>query len=295
MSGLKHLLRRIFPKVDLNDLTKKVDDLKLGLLNSQLEQRILFGQYQSGLTPSGKAFRFEDSGFSVFSQNDEDGKLLYIYSLIGFTNKKCVDMAFAYPYGSNVTNLLCNWGFTGLLVEGGDMKKSIEFFNSNQNTNIFPPTLLEEWISAENINDLCTANSFVGEIDLFSLDVDGVDYWLWKSLTAISPRVVVLEYQDILGSKESLTVPYSADFNRHNINPDFFGASLSAFVKLAKEKGYRLVGTNNLQYNAFFVRNDIVQDKLPEISIESCFAHPKVKKGILERYPKVKNLPWVKV
>ncbi|MCJ7636553.1 MAG: hypothetical protein MUO21_03605, partial [Nitrososphaeraceae archaeon] len=64
---------------------------------------------------------FQDTGFRVYSQNDEDGLLLYIFSLIGFTNKICLDIAFASPYGANTTNLICNWGFTGLLIEGSDI------------------------------------------------------------------------------------------------------------------------------------------------------------------------------
>lgn len=63
--------------------------------------------------------RFRDTGFRVYSQNDEDGLLLYIFPLIGITDRRCVDIAFGSPFGANTTNLICNWGFTGLLVEGG--------------------------------------------------------------------------------------------------------------------------------------------------------------------------------
>ena len=62
---------------------------------------------------------FRDTGFRVYSQNDEDGLLLYIFSLIGMTDRRCVDIAFGSPYGANTTNLICNWGFAGLLIEGG--------------------------------------------------------------------------------------------------------------------------------------------------------------------------------
>ncbi|MGL5941610.1 MAG: hypothetical protein ACRC2S_14750 [Waterburya sp.] len=33
---------------------------------------------------------------------------------------------------------------------------------------------------------------------------------------------------------------------------------------------YRLVGSNTQEFNAFFLRNDIATDKLPEVSVESC-------------------------
>ena len=39
---------------------------------------------------------------------------------------------------------------------------------------------------------------FFGEIDLLSLDVDGMDYWIWKAIEAVTPRVVVLEFNALL-------------------------------------------------------------------------------------------------
>ena len=116
----------------------------------------------------------------------------------------------------------------------------------------------------------------------------------------VSPRVVVLEYQNILGPERSWTVPYADDFSARNYpktdgTPDFCGASLSAFVKLGRRKGYRLVGVNRYGYNAFFVRNDLGGDLLPEIQASDCFTHPQTVWGMRERFPNVKDLPWVGV
>lgn len=265
------------------------------MFNTQIQQRQLFFNYQNQNYLKSHLPIFSDTGFRVFSQGDEDGKILYIFSLIGFSDKTCVDMAFASPYGANTTNLIINWGFTGLLVQGNDLSQTQAFFSSHKDTCIYPPTSVRNWITAENVNDICLNSGFTGEIDLFSLDMDGVDYYIWKSLKAIQPRVVVVEYQDFLGPDLALTVPYKPDFNRYDTHPDFYGASLLAFVKLAKEKGYRLVGINRLGYNAFFVKNGIGDEVLPEISVNSCFNHSKVKWGIEARYPEVKDLPWVEV
>lgn len=284
---LKKTLRRLFPIADIHSL-------KVAIFNTQIQQRQLFFNYQN-MKSCASLPNFNDTGFRIFSQGDEDGKILYIFSIIGFSNKLCVDMAFASPYSANTTNLLLNWGFSGLLVEGNDLTSSRTFFKLHKDTCVYQPTSVSAWITAENVNDICQNNGFSGEIDFFSLDLDGVDYYIWKSLNIIQPRVVVIEYQDILGPKQALSVPYKADFNRYDIHPDFCGASLSAFVKLGKEKGYRLVGTNHLGYNAFFVKNGIGEEILPEISVSSCFGHPKVKMGIEKRYPHVKDFPWVEV
>ncbi len=285
---IRKAFRRLFPTIN-------IDGLKADLHNTQIQQRHLFSYYQNLKATQGQLPNFADSGFRVFSQCDEDGKIMYIFSIIGFLNKKCIDMAFASPYGANTTNLIINWGFSALLVEGSDLRKAELFFRSHSDTCVFPPACVKCWITAENVNEICINNGFSGEIDFFSLDMDGIDYHIWEALSVVQPRVIVVEYQDILGPTEALTVPYKCDFNRFDIHPDFFSASLSAFVKLGKIKDYRLIGTNRLGYNAFFLKNGIGEDVFPEISVGSCFDHPKVKKGMESRFPPIKDLPWVKV
>jgi len=240
---------------------------------------------------------FRDSGFRVYSQADEDGLLLYIFSLIGLTNKLLIDMASGKPNGANSTNLIINWGFHALLLEGDDNKvrQSRAFYRRHPDTTLFPPCIVKAWITAENINALIRDNGFEGEIDLLSLDVDGVDYWLWDKLDAVSPRVVIVEYQDCFPADRAVTVPYSADFNRHDHSPEYFGASLAAFVKLAQRKGYRLVGCNRYGYNAFFVRNDIQSTLLPEIEATDCLTHPKVTKSRMEKLKLLEKFPWQEV
>jgi len=239
--------------------------------------------------------KFQETGFRVYSQSDEDGLLLYIFSLIGFTNKICVDIAFGSPYGANVTNLICNWGFTGLLVESKDIDSSIKFFLNHPDTCIYPPKIIKKWITQKNVNSILRENNISGDIDLLSLDLDGVDYWIWKAINTITPRVVVVEYMNIFDKDKSVSVPYKEDFNRFDTHPDFCGASLKAFVKLGKSKNYRLIGCNKYGFNAFFLRKDIAGRLLPEISINDCLKHPQAREGQQKRLPAVKDLDWVEV
>ena len=162
---------------------------------------------------------------------------------------------------------------------------------------VYPPKLVQAWIEAETINDLLANHGFEGEIDLFSLDMDGVDYWIWKSIEVVEPRVVVLEYQDIIGPERRLTVPYARDFQAEYVDgaPDYAGASLAAFAGLATEKGYRLVGCERLGFNAFFVKRGVGEDVLPEVTVKSCFTHPRVADGMERRWPRVSNRDWTEV
>ena len=264
---------------------------------TQVAQRSLYMQYRHAVAAGTSLPSLAEAGFRVFSQTDEDGILLMLFAAIGMTNRFCVDMAFHSPLEANTTNLICNWGWNGLMVEGdcAAVKYSQEWFLNHPDTRIFPPKVVQSWITAENVNKLLIDNGVAGEVDLLSLDVDGVDIWIWNSLTAISPRVIVLEFMNIWGAEDSVTIPYQADFNRMDFHEDFFGASLSAFVKLGQVKGYRLVGCNRLGYNAFFIRNDIAAHLFPEVTAESCLSLPFPQYARKTRLHAVAHFPWQRI
>ena len=121
-----------------------------------------------------------------------------------------------------------------------------------------------------------------------------MDYWVWKALTAVEPRVVVAEYHNALGER-SITVPYKADFDRYDIHPLYTGASLPAFVKLAKEKGYRLVGCNRYGFNAFFIKNGTGEEIFPEVSAQDCLRYPQALEAQKNLPPEVLGYEWTEV
>lgn len=267
--------------------------------NSQVEQRHLFMHYQALRNARQPLPSFRDTAFRVYSQNDEDGILLYVFSLIGFTSRLLVDIAFSSPLGSNSTNLLCNWGFWGLLVEcdAACVQNSINFFASHPETVLRPPKLVKQWVAAETVNEMLAANKLTGEIDLLALDIDGVDYWLWKSLEAVQPRVVIAEAAAFLGKERAITVPYKPKFNRMEVHPNYFGASIPAMVKLGRSKGYRLVACNRFGFNLVFVRDDLGKEVLPEISVEECFRFnpPGLQEDREKKCQEVMRFPYVEV
>lgn len=242
---------------------------------------------------------FRQVGFGLYSQHDEDGILLYIFSRIGVRTYRAVEMCAGTGYECNVANLLINHRWTGLLVDGNpaNISRARAFYQRRPETMHWMPNILQAWITRDNVNQLLTDAGYSGEIDLLSLDVDGVDYWLWEAMTAISPRVVVLEYNHLHGPEASVTVPYRDDFVAEftEYGSDYAGASLAAFIKLGRRKGYRYVGANAIGTNAFFVRDDIPASLLPEAAPEDAFVHPRARFGMEVRYPKIKDKEWVEV
>jgi hypothetical protein len=241
-------------------------------------------------------------GFQAYSQADEDGILLYLFALCGMQSRRCVEICAGAGEQSNSANLILAHGWHGLLVEGDAylVERGRRFFARHPASRPFPPVYARAWVTRDSVNELVESNGFGGEIDLLSLDLDGVDYWIWEALTACRPRVVVVEYQELLGPEARLTVPYSDAFDGYAQSvtrgmPNFAGASLAAYVALGRRKGYRLVGCNRLCFNAFFVRDDVAPDLLPEVPAQACFGHPKAQQSIRERYPLVAHLDWQQV
>jgi len=200
-------------------------------------------------------------GFKVYAQNDEDGIIQEIFRRIGTTNRVFVEFGVETGVECNSVKLLVE-GWRGLWIEAGRVHASAI-------RQRFAPfvadgrlTLLEEIVTAENIDALLAQAGTTGEIDLLAIDIDYNDYWVWKAITAVQPRVIVIEYNASLRPPLSLTVPYDPQGKWDGSN--FYGASLEALVRLGETKGYRIVGCSIAGVNAFFVRADLCGSKFLE-------------------------------
>ncbi len=112
-----------------------------------------------------------------------------------------------------------------------------EFFRQCKDTASWPPNVVRAWLDMETINQVIAENGLSGSIDLMSMDLDGSDYWIWKSLEQVQPRVVVLEYLDILGPVRAWCVPYQRDFvGEYDEMGLCYGGASPASVKLGRQK-----------------------------------------------------------
>lgn len=289
---------KIFLKKTLKILFYRLLNRTQLITNSQVSQVVLMNQYRE-LLRLNQLPSFQDTGLHVYSQTDEDGYLLYIFSLIGTTNKKVVEIGAGDGLECNSANLIINHRWQGLLLDGdkNNTKTGTKIYGFLKATRIAPPRLVNAWITAENINELIEKHDFSGEVDLLSIDIDGNDYWIWKAIKVTNPRVVIVEYNGYWVNDDAVTIPYDPKFELKLVDGVYYcGASLAAFVTLGKQLGYRLVGSNTNQFNAFFVRNDIGLDCLPEVTAASCLSrHQNETFQTQNNAPKVSKLPWVRV
>src|SRR4029078_735014 len=82
----------------------------------QVAQRQLFHYYSLNCQHKDK-INIGNSGFRVFSQFEEDGKILYILACIGIKTFSFIEIGSDDGLNSNCANLALNFGFHGLFID----------------------------------------------------------------------------------------------------------------------------------------------------------------------------------
>ena len=292
---MKRILRRVVQHVTqrIVDAIEAAPSVKN---DEPVAQKALMQYYRMLATtnPDG-LLSLRDVGFRKYSQFEEDGLLLYLFSLIPPINRTCVEICAGDGQECNTTNLIINHGWWGHLFDGDATKvqSGVKFFARHKDTFLYPPRFTHAWITASNVNNLVAESGARGPIDLLSLDLDGMDYWIWEALTVIDPQVVVCETHNVVPPDRAVTVPYDPDFVSKT--PDYLGASLAAMNRLARKKGYRLVGAHRFGFNAFFVKQGVAEAFFPEVEIAACVQDPFSEYARRERWPRVKDQRWQEV
>ena len=207
-------------------------------------------------------FNINKFGIKIYSQNNEDGIILYIFKHIGIKTKKFVEIGVENGTECNTTNLLKNFNWKGIQIEGSkklynDAKIQLKKILKKKVNNL---KLLNIFVTKKNINQILKKYSGK-EIDLLSIDIDGNDFWIWKTINCVKPRLVVIEYNSFFGPTLSYTIPYNHKFIwNYEKKRSYYGASLKALEKLGRKKEYTLVGVDGNGVNAFFVRNDLAKN-----------------------------------
>lgn len=228
--------------------------------------------------------KLEQHAWTKHSQCGEEGILKHIFANIGTTNKILVDIGASDGYRlSNTRDFLDN-GWNGFLFEGDPVA-----WNITETTAINVAR-----VTSANVNALLTAPQKLApngvmatcppNIDLLSLDIDSTDYWVWKALEVVKPRVVVIEFNAAFPADTSITIPN--DPNARFDESLYFGASFTALARLGSKKGYILVG-QVADSNMFFVHHTAHQfATIPQVAYS--VQHRHAVKDAFER-------PWLHI
>lgn len=227
------------------------------------------------LTYSGT---FDSVEASIFSQFGDDGIIQFLIRKIRPANQYFIEFGVEDYLESNTRFLMQNNNWSGLVLDGSEENvrkiKQYPFFWKHD------LIAIQSFITAENINKLLSDNLPHKDVGLLHIDIDGNDYWVWKSIECIKPEIVIVEYNSVFGWERAITIPYHPDFVRgkHHYSNLYAGASLAALCGLAEEKDYYFIGSNSAGNNAYFVRKDKIGDLKP-LSAEQGYVESKFRES----------------
>jgi hypothetical protein len=211
-------------------------------------------------------------GAKCFSQSDEDGITLEILRRMDVLENGCFAEFGVADGTENLTLILVALGWSGFWV-GGD-----QLAYTTPNNDQF--RYIQKWITKNNILEITRQTKGqlqINEIDVISLDLDGNDIHFVRELlsNSICPKLFIVEYNAKFIPPIEFEMSY--DENHQWLGDDYFGASLTSFVKLFGEYNYRLICCNSATgANAFFIQESY-SHLFPEVpeDVLSIYAQPR--------------------
>jgi len=226
-----------------------------------------------------------DYEFKIFSQFGDDGIIQYLIKNVEIKNETFIEFGVENYLESNTRFLMMNNNWSGFVMDGSN-----EAMKSLKNQNWYWKYCLTHkavFIDKDNINALLESTGFTN-IGLLHIDLDGNDYHILKEidLSKLNPSIIIMEYNSVFGKDRQITMPYDKNFVRtkEHFSNLFFGASLPALNYEARKKGYSLVGCNIAGNNAYFVRKDLLNEKIKELSIDKAYKESKFRESRNEDY-----------
>lgn len=153
-----------------------------------------------------------------------------------------IEKGFFVEFGAWDGFYLCNTihlrqkGWGGVYIES-DEKKFIKlkdnFFNNKDIHCIHKKVEVAGENKLENI--LFSTLGLYPVIEILSIDIDGYDLSIWRSLINVRPKLVCIEYNS--------TIPFDIEYEQ-TVN-SYIGSSAKAIMNYAKEIGYDLINLDD--------------------------------------------------
>ncbi len=198
---------------------------------------------------------------NVYSQSGEDGIIRYIFNEIGAGTRTCCEFgAWDGVHLSNCRQLILQ-GWDAVMIESDQVrsKQCASTYRDNPRVKTVHRTVDTQY---NKLGDILR-QSGVGTLDFLSIDIDGPDYDILKSIQ-IRPRVICIEVN--AGHNPNISRPVPTEIATRNV-----GQPLLVFTNLAREMGYVLTCYTG---NAFFILEEISRAHgLPSLSSETAYRY----------------------
>jgi hypothetical protein len=222
-----------------------------------------------------KAQKLSDFEVKVFSQGGEDGIIDYLINQLGLIYPKVLEIGIGNFLECNSRFLMENRLAKVVVVDQN--KEAINIIENYPNKWKYNIHFINQFINLNNVLSIYNqAVQEIGNIDVLSIDIDGMDYWILKAIPKENISIIICEYNSLFKDQIGVSVPYNENFDRlsETESGKYFGASLKAFIDYLETNNFQFIGANLTCVNAFFVRKDLVNKlniQLPDINNVSSF------------------------
>ena len=157
----------------------------------------------------------DELDYKIFSQNGEDGIIDYLLFQLNIKKPKFLEIGVGDYTEANTRFIFESTSAKGTIIDCIDefenkVKKNLVTWRGELN-------ILNHSVSSHNIKEILNFKNSLLNLDLFSLDIDGIDYWILKELPYNFSKIAIVEYNPIFGKDAEISVPNNDNFNRINI------------------------------------------------------------------------------
>ena len=214
----------------------------------------------------------------IYSQFGEDGIINEILNRIGENNldKWCVEFGARDGISdSNTYNLIKNINYKAILIEG-DKKYYKQLCKNFTSDEIVKLNKFVDFEGNNSLEKILQSTKIPKNFDLLSIDIDGCDYFIFKSLEIYRPKILCIEFNHL--------IPNEVEFIQKQDFKIKQGSSAKSIIELAKKKNYCLVGCT--LSNLFFIENNLKSSVIQndKIQIEDIRDDKEIKNLIFCAY-----------
>jgi hypothetical protein len=200
--------------------------------------------------------------FSAFSQNGEDGIIDYLTQKIINPNYYFIEVGASNGLENNTSWLALGRKYEGIMIEGSE--ESVLRIKQHLLPLMLGVEAVSMFVDLDNTEEIIS-RSLYKDTDVFSLDIDGNDYYIVKRLleSGLKPKIFVVEYNSAFGPKQSISIKYDKNFQidfESYENYLYFGVSVAAWKKLFELHGYKFITVERRGANAFFVAPEYFEE-----------------------------------
>lgn len=300
MASFKILFRKIVDKIFFPTHCK-LDNLTV-LMNDQFYQI----QINNGFSRAVANINLRDIDssnpitweFSGFSQNGEDGIIDYLMTQLKRKNRYFIEIGAANGIANNTAWLAHAKKYAGLMIDGDEL--SIEIAKRNNPIGIEAYSMFVDKDNVDKIKKLAIYNN----PDVFSLDIDGNDYYIAKAIIAsgFRPKIFVVEYNSAFGPENSKTIMYASDFNIAKAHQSqlYYGVSVTGWKNFFESHGYKFVTVDSNGVNAIFIDMDEFEisfvNQIKGLSfVENFYQMRKFKCSWREQFELIKDMEYFEI